>query len=59
MKVGDLVRRPTINGTRFGKETSIGLIIEAVGGGYKIKWHEKEFAITWSSHHSLEVVSEA
>mgnify|MGYP003728812283 CR=1 FL=1 len=59
MKVGDLVRRLTINGTRFGKETCIGLIVEENGGGYKIKWHEKKFASTWSSHHSLEVVSEA
>ena len=59
MKIGDLVRRPTISGTRFGKETGIGLIIEEVGGGYRIKWREKEFAITWSTHHSLEVVSEA
>tara|TARA_R110002051_G_scaffold168061_2_gene238696 strand:+ start:524 stop:751 length:228 start_codon:yes stop_codon:yes gene_type:complete len=59
MKVGDLVRRLNINGTRFGKETCIGLIVEENGGGYKIKWHEKKFAITWSSHHSLEIVSKA
>lgn len=59
MKVGDLVRRPVLNGSRVGKEEGIGLIIEEVGRGYKIKWHEKKFAITWSSHHSLEVVSEA
>jgi hypothetical protein len=42
-----------------GKEAGIGLIVEKVGGGYKIKWHEKKFAITWASHHCLEVVSEA
>jgi len=59
MKVGDLVRRPVLNGSRVGKEAGIGLIVEKVGGGYKIKWHEKKFAITWASHHCLEVVSEA
>jgi len=59
MKVGDLVRRPVLSGTRVGKEAGIGLIVEEVGGGFKIKWNEKKFAVTWSSRHGLEVVSEA
>ena len=59
MKVGDLVRRPVLSGTRVGKEVGIGLIVEEVGGGYKIKWHEKKFAVTWATPHCLEVVSEA
>ena len=59
MKVGDLVRRPTINGTRMGKEQGIGLIVEEWGRGFRIKWYEKKFATTWSSRHGLEVVSEA
>ena len=59
MKVSDLVRRPTINGIRFGKEVCIGLIIEERGRDFKIKWNDKKFAITWSSRHGLEVVSGA
>tara|TARA_B100000085_G_scaffold27570_1_gene22909 strand:- start:803 stop:982 length:180 start_codon:yes stop_codon:yes gene_type:complete len=59
MKVGDLVKRPTMNGTRFGKETCIGLIIEKRGRQFKIKWSDEKFAITWASSHGLEVVSEA
>ena len=48
-----------MNGTRFGKETCIGLIIEKRGRQFKIKWSDEKFAITWASSHGLEVVSEA